>query len=433
MDASLRVAIAGLGTVGGGTVKLLQTNAAALTARIGRPIEIVAVADLDRRDRGFAVDGYAWYDDAVAMAANAEVDVVVELIGGAEGAARRVCETAIAHGRHVVTANKALIAHHGMALARAAEERGVSLAFEAAVAGGIPIIKTLREGMVGNACRRVFGILNGTCNYILTAMRDSHREFAAVLAEAQALGYAEADPSFDVDGIDTAHKLAILATVAFNGVLDFGAVYVEGIRHVSATDIAFAEELGYRIKLLGIATLNDGRVERRVHPCMVPIDAPLAHVDGVFNAVVVEGDFVDTVVQVGRGAGERPTASAVVADLADIARGSRLPTFGVPVDQLATLVAAPMSGHRGAYYVRLMVLDRPGVFADVATILRDNDISMEAVLQRGRAPGEPVPVVMTTHDADEAAMTRCLQQIDALEACVEPPRMIRIERFARMT
>ena len=428
-NGPLKVAVAGLGTVGGGTVKLLQQNAELLAERTGRGIVLTAVCDRDRRERTFSVDGYAWYDDAEVMARDADADVIIELIGGAEGAAKAVCETAIASGRHVVTANKALIARHGMALARAAEARGVTLAFEAAVAGGIPIIKVLREGMVGNRRGRVFGILNGTCNYILTAMRETRREFANVLAEAQALGYAEADPSFDVDGIDTAHKLAILATVAFGCTLDLDAVHVEGIRHVSPIDIAFAEELGYRIKLLGIASLSDGGVERRVHPCMVPIGAPVAHVDGVFNAVVADGDFVDRIVQEGRGAGERPTASAVVADLADIACGRSAPTFGIPARSLRPLPAVPMSRHRGACYVRLMVIDQPGVLADVTSILRDAAVSMEAVLQRARAPDEPVPVVMTTHEAEEAAMVHSLERIGQLPSCVEPPRMIRIEPF----
>jgi homoserine dehydrogenase len=425
----LKVAIAGLGTVGGGTVRLLQANAELLEKRTARGIRIVAVSDQYRYDRGFPVGDYVWYDDAVAMARDADADVVVELIGGAEGAAMEVCEAAIAAGRHVVTANKALLALHGTRLAAAAEERGVSLAYEAAVAGGIPIIKTLREGLIGNRRGRVFGILNGTCNYILTAMRDTRREFAVVLSEAQALGYAEADPGFDVDGIDTAHKLAILATVAFGCTLDFAAVHIEGIRHVSPIDIAYAEELGYRIKLLGIASLTDGGVERRVHPCMVAIGAPVAHVDGVFNAVVAHGDFVDRIVQEGRGAGERPTASAVIADLADIACGRSTPTFGIPVADLRPLPALPMSRHYGAYYVRLMVLDEPGVLADVASILRDNAVSMESVLQRSRAPGAAVAVVMTTHETEEAAMIRSLEQISVLSSCVEPPRMIRIEPF----
>ncbi len=429
MSRPLKVAVAGLGTVGGGTVKLLQANAALLAARTGRPIVISAVADRDRRDRGFPVEDYRWFDDAVAMAGEADANVIVELIGGAGGAALRVCEAAIATGRHVVTANKALLAHHGMALAAAAEAKGVTLAYEAAVAGGIPIIKALREGLVGNHARRVYGILNGTCNYILTQMQETGREFETVLAEAQVLGYAEADPSFDVDGIDAAHKLTLLASVAFGCRVDFSAVHIEGIRHVAAIDIAFAQELGYRIKLLGIATQTPTGIERRVHPCMVRLGTPIAHVDGVFNAVVIDGDFVDRVVHEGRGAGERPTASAVVADIADIARGRNVPTFGVPVAALSEATTAPMGAHRGAYYVRLMVLDRPGVFADIAAILRDHSVSMEAVLQRGRAPGEPVPVVMTTHETAEAAMVASLAKIGQLDSCAESPRMIRIEPF----
>ncbi|MGF1641135.1 MAG: homoserine dehydrogenase [Rhodospirillales bacterium] len=429
MSQPLKIAVAGLGTVGSGTVRLLQENAGLLAERAGRPIVLTAVSDLDRRDRGLPLSGCTWYDDAVAMVEAADFDVLVELIGGSEGVARTVCATAIAAGRHVVTANKALIAHHGMELAVSAEAAGVTLAYEAAVGGGIPIIKGLREGLVGNHSRRIYGILNGTCNYILTTMQKTGREFDQVLAEAQALGYAEADPSFDVDGIDTAHKLAILCTVAFGCTLEFEAIHVEGIRHVSSMDIAFAEELGYRIKLLGIASLTADGVERRVHPCMVPLGAPIAHVDGVFNAVVADGDFVDRVVMEGRGAGERPTASAVVADIVDIARGHRVPTFAVPASRLKALPPAPTSAHRGAYYVRLMVLDRPGVFADVAGILRDHSVSMEAVLQRARAPNEPVPVVMTTHDTDESAMIRSLAAIATLGACVEPPRMIRIEPF----
>jgi homoserine dehydrogenase len=425
----LKVAVAGLGTVGGGTIKLLQSNTDLLAARTGRGIAVTAVCDRYRHDRGFPVDDYAWYDDAVQMARTADADVIVELIGGADGIAKTVCETAIAAGRHVVTANKALIARHGMALAAAAEANGIALGFEAAVAGGIPIIKSLREGLIGNRRCRVFGILNGTCNYILTQMRETRREFGIVLAEAQALGYAEADPSFDVDGIDTAHKLTILATLAFGCTLDFDAVHIEGIRHVSPVDIAFAGELGYRIKLLGIASLADGGVERRVHPCMVPIGAPVAHVDGVFNAVVADGDFVDRIVHEGRGAGERPTASAVVADLADIACGRHPAPLGVPVNTLRALPPLPMSRHRGAFYVRLMVLDKPGVLADVTSILRDDNVSIEAILQRARAPGEPVPVVMTTHETEESSMVHALQMIGRLQSCVEPPRMIRIEPF----
>jgi homoserine dehydrogenase len=288
-------------------------------------------------------------------------------------------------------------------------------------------VKNLREGLAANRIQRIYGILNGTCNYILTTMRRSGREFADVLAEAQRLGYAEADPSFDVDGVDAAHKLAILTSVAFGCEIDVGGMHVEGIRHVSAIDIAFAEELGYRIKLLGLARPTDGGVEQRVHACMVPLGTPIAHVEDVYNAVVTEGDFVGQSMVEGRGAGAGPTASAVAADLVDIARGRTLPMFGVPAAALRRLPASPIDRHVGAYYVRLMVVDKPGVIADVAAALRDEQVSMEAMIQRARSPGEPVPVVMTTHETVEASMARALARIGALAAVVEPPRMIRIE------
>jgi homoserine dehydrogenase len=428
LDGALRIGIAGLGIVGAGTVRLLREHGDVLGQRCGRAIEIAAVSARDRtRDRGVDLSGLRWADDAMALARDPGVDVVVELIGGADGIAKQLVEAAIAGGKHVVTANKALLAHHGTALARAAEAAGVALAYEAAVAGGIPIIKALREGLAGNRVERIYGILNGTCNYILTTMRRTGREFADVLAEAQKLGYAEADSSFDVDGIDTAHKLAILTSVAFGCEINFAGVHVEGIRNVSAMDIAYAEELGYRIKLLGSARPTEHGIEQRVHACMVPIGTPIAHVEGVFNAVVTEGDFVGQNVAEGRGAGAGPTASAVVADLVDIARGRMLPTFSVPAAQLRRLPASPMERHRGAYYIRLMVFDRPGVIADVTAVLRDEQVSLESMLQRGRAPDEVVPVVLTTHDTDESAMRRALDRIAALPTVVEPPHMIRIE------
>jgi homoserine dehydrogenase len=275
--------------------------------------------------------------------------------------------------------------------------------------------------------RRVYGILNGTCNYILTTMRETGREFDDVLAEAQRLGYAESDPSFDIDGVDAAHKLAILTGVAFGCEIDFASVHIEGIRHVSPIDIVYAEELGYRIKLLGITRPAEHGIEQRVHPCMVPLASPIAHVEGVFNAIVTEGDFVGQTVLEGRGAGAEPTASAVVADLMDLARGRLVPTFAVPASELAPLTPSPMARHHGAYYVRLMVVDRPGVIADVAAALRDERVSMEAMIQRARAPEESVPVVLTTHETEEAAMRRALDRIGRLDSVLEPPRMIRIE------
>ena len=430
MTEPLKIAIAGLGTVGAGTVRLLVEQADLLAMRSRREIRITSVSARDRgRNRGIDISNYQWFDDAAQMAAEAEADVVVELIGGSDGVARAVCDAAIAAGRHVVTANKALLAEAGTEVARAAEGAGVSLGYEAAVAGGIPVIKALREGLVGNRIERLHGILNGTCNYILTAMRDTGREFDDVLAEAQELGYAEADPAFDVDGVDTAHKLAILTSVAFGTEVDFKGVHIEGIRNIAPADIEYAEELGYRIKLLGIAERNEHGIHQRVHPAMVSTTAPIAAVEGVFNAVVADGDFVGTTVFEGRGAGAGPTASAVVSDIVDIACGRLTPAFGVPASALAKPQAAPMESHRGMYYVRLMVLDRPGVFADVAAALRDHEISIEAAIQRTRSEAEAVPVVLTTHEVRESAMQGALAEIGGFEAVQEPPHMIRIEKF----
>jgi homoserine dehydrogenase len=429
MGEPLRVGIAGLGTVGCGVVDLLQRNHELLARRTGRPIRIVAVSARDpARPRRVALDGLRFHGDARALAEDPEIDVVCELIGGAEGIALELARRTLAAGRHLVTANKAMLAQHGAELARLAEARGVALGFEAAVAGGIPIVKALREGLAANRIRRIYGILNGTSNYILTVMRESGRDFAEVLAEAQALGYAEADPSFDVDGIDAAHKLALLAALAFGGRPRFDAIHVEGIRHVAAADIAYADELGYRIKLLGVARMTEAGLEQRLHPCMVPKDAPIAQVEGVFNGIVVECEDAGVVVLEGRGAGAGPTASAVVADLIDIARGLRLPVLGVPAAMLADHRSAPMSAHRGSYYIRLMVVDRPGVLADIAAVLRDHEVSIEALIQRARNPGQAVPIVLTSHETTEAAMSAALARIGTLAAVLEPPRMIRIER-----
>ncbi|MHA1598425.1 MAG: homoserine dehydrogenase [Alphaproteobacteria bacterium] len=430
MSNPLKIAVAGLGTVGVGTLKVLQDNADIVAARAGRPLVVTAVSARDKsRDRGVALDGYSFFDDAARMAATADADVVVELIGGEDGIAKDVVDAAIKSGKHVVTANKALVAHHGVELARAAEAAGVSLNYEAAVAGGIPVIKTLREGLAGNRLSGVYGILNGTCNYILTRMRNEGLDFAEVLDDAQRLGFAEADPSFDIDGVDAAHKLAILASVAFGREVDFASVYVEGIRRVSQLDILFAEELGYRIKLLGIASETDHGIEQRVHPCMVRVDAPIASVEDVFNAVVCEGDHVGTLMLEGRGAGAGPTASAVVGDIIDIARGIALPTFAVPARDLGAPQPASMDSHTGAYYIRLTVIDEPGVMADVAVVLRDNDVSMESVLQHGRDPGEQVSLVMTLHETEESRMVKVVDAIAGLKGVVERPVIIRIEDF----
>ena len=428
MTRPLSVGLAGLGTVGGGVLDMLRRNADIISARAGRPIAVTAVSARDRtRDRGLALDGLRWFDDPVALANDPSVDVIVEVIGGSDGPARRLVEAALAAGKPVVTANKALLAIHGADLAALSEKTGATLAFEAAVAGGIPVIKSLREGLAGNRISRVAGILNGTCNYILTVMRERGREFADVLADAQKLGYAESDPSFDIDGIDAAHKLSILAALAFGRPVAFDAVHVEGIRHVSAVDIAFATELGFRIKLLGIAKQTDAGISARVHPCMVPQASPIARVDGVFNAVVAEGDFVGRVMLEGRGAGAGPTASAVVADIIDIARGRATPVWGAGSGALSSVPSVGMDTHVGAYYLRLMVVDRPGVIADVTAALRDAGVSMGSMLQRGRSPGEAVPVVIVTHETKESAMRQAITRIAALETVLEPPALIRIE------
>ncbi len=430
MSDVVRIGVAGLGTVGAGTLSLVHDNQQLLRDRCGRTLSVVAVSARDRsKDRGVDVDGLRWHDDPRGLVDDDEVDVVVELIGGDSGPALDLVSGALEAGKPVVTANKALIAMHGATLAGLAEKNDVALSFEAAVAGGIPIIKSLREGLAANHISRVYGILNGTCNYILTTMEATGREFDDVLAEAQSLGYAEADPTFDVDGIDTAHKLAIVSSVAFGAPVDFSSVYTAGIRDVTAADIRHASELGFRIKLLGIATISGEGISQRVHPCMVPEASPMAHVDGAFNAVLADGDFVGRTVFEGPGAGAGPTASAVVGDLVDIARGLKIAPFGIRSSDLVTRPAVSIEDRYGAFYLRLEVLDQSGVLADVAAHLRDHDVSIESVLQRGRDPGEPVSVIMTTHETVEAGLAAALKSISAFDAVVDPPCMIRIENL----
>ena len=413
MSGPLRVGVAGLGTVGGGVLQLLNGNGALIAHRCGREIKVTAVSARNReRDRGIALEGIAWHDNALDLVSDANVDVVVELIGGADGIAAELVEAALKAGKSVVTGNKALIARHGPRLAALAEKQGVALRFEAAVAGGIPIVKALSEGLAGNSLSRIYGILNGTCNYILTEMEYTGRAFGDVLAEAQQLGYAEADPSFDVDGIDTAHKLAILASVAFGTPLD----------------IEFAAELGYRIKLIGIATHGEKGLLQRVHPCLVAADKAIAAVNGVFNAVVAEGDFVGQTVYQGRGAGAGPTASAVAADLIDIAQGHTHAVLSPPMPGSKTR-SLTMDGNEGRYYVRLSVDDQPGVIAEIAAALRDESVSMEELLQRPNGSGQPVSFVMTTHEVAEAKMMRALARIAKLPFIAEKPEVIRIETF----
>jgi homoserine dehydrogenase len=434
VSAALTIAIAGLGTVGEGVLRVLARHGDDIAARIGRPIAIAGVSARSRRkERAVDVSVFDWYDDPVALAASPGIDVFVELIGGEDGVAKAAVEAALTRGVHVVTANKALLAHHGAALAAMAEKGGSALMFEAAVAGGIPIVKALRESLAANTFSRVYGILNGTCNYILTTMERDGSDFADVLAEAQRLGYAEADPGFDVGGIDTAHKLALLTSLAFGTRVDFASVYVEGIANITAADIEAAADFGYRIKLLGVAQRTDSGIEQRVHPTLVPRGSAIAEVSDAFNAVVVEGDFVGEVMLFGRGAGAEPTASAVVGDIIDVARGDTPPPFGRPTKTLAPYEPAGMRAHEGGYYVGLVVLDRPGAMAAIAGRMADQRISLDSIRQRsgshlpaGVEPG-PVPVTLITHETTEEAVRAALEQIERDGHIVGRAQMIRIE------
>lgn len=432
----LRIALAGLGTVGAGVIRLLETNAALIERRAGRPIIVTAVSARERhKDRGIDISGYAWEDDMTAMAARDDVDAVVELVGGSDGPALTLARNAIAHGKSLVTANKAMIAHHGLELADATEKARVALKFEAAVAGGVPIIKGLREGAAANNIDRLYGILNGTCNFILSTMEDTGRDFADVLAEAQAKGYAEADPAFDIEGTDAAHKLAILSAIAFASRIDFASVDTAGITRILAADIAQADSLGYVIRLIGTAEVDatDGtnRLFQRVQPHLVPFDHPLAHVDGATNAVVAEGNFSGRLLFQGAGAGDGPTASAVVADLIDIARGDLGGEAGAPfsvgVENLEAMPPAP-SGHRvGRAYIRFIVADRPGVLAEITAAMRDAGVSIESLIQKGRADdGEAVLVAMVTHEGPESAVAEALRLLDGSASLAEAPLVMQI-------
>ncbi|MEZ2405961.1 homoserine dehydrogenase [Bosea sp. UNC402CLCol] len=435
----LRIGLAGLGTVGASVLKILQRQENALAARCGRAIRVVAVSARDRkRDRGIDLGGFTWFDDPVALAKSAEVDCVVELMGGSDGPAKATVEAALSAGKHVVTANKALLAAHGVALAELAESNGVALAFEASSAGGIPVVKTLREALAGNNVSRISGILNGTCNYILSRMEQEGLTFEACLADAQRLGYAEADPTFDVEGFDTAHKLAILTSLSFGTKIDAEAIHVEGISAITPLDLRMADELGYRIKLLGVAERTKTGIEQRVHPTMVPKASAIAQVMGVLNAVSIDADAVREITLVGPGAGGDPTASAVVADIADVARGTAGLPFGLPVGRLEEPTRAPMQRHEGGYYVRLAVADRPGAAAAIATRMAEADISLESIVQRrspeavnrdpGGRSGAPVPVVLITYATSESAIRAALEKVTADGHVAEPPQVIRIER-----
>jgi homoserine dehydrogenase len=434
MSKSLRLGIAGLGTVGAGVLDLLSNHASAIATKGGKKLEVTAVSARSRgKKRNHDLSKLSWFDDPVALANSPDNDVFVELMGGDGNPAKAAVEAALNAGKPVVTANKALLAHHGTALARLAEAKGVTLGFEASVAGGIPIIKTLREGLAGNRVEKLFGILNGTCNYILTKMAVEGRSFADVLKEAQALGYAEADPAFDVGGFDTAHKLAVLAGLAFGVEVNLKAIDVEGIEAITLDDIRNASELGYKIKLLGVAVAHAEGIEQRVHPTLVPKGSPVADTDGVFNAVVVKGDFVGDLMLEGRGAGAHPTASAVISDVIDIARGNSRPTFGVPAAQLRPYREAPKKAHEGGFYVALELHDKPGAVAAIARLLADQNISIESIVQRGKlekdTPRAVAPFILITHNTLETAMRAALARIENDGHVASKPRMIRIERL----
>jgi len=426
MTDPLRLGIAGLGTVGVGVVKIVQRQANLLSQRCGRPVEITAVSARSRdRDRGVTLSRYAWEDDPVALARRADVDVFVELMGGADGPAKAATEAAIAAGKDVVTANKAMLALHGQALAEAAEAAGRVLRFEAAVAGGIPVIKALTEGLAGNAIDRVMGVMNGTCNYILTRMDSAGLSYAEAFAEADGLGYLEADPELDVGGIDAAHKLTLLAAIAYGSKVNFDAIQLEGIGAITIEDIRRAGDMGYKIKLLGVAQMTGRGLEQRMSPCLVPATSPLGQLEGGTNMVVIEGDSVGQIVLRGAGAGEGPTASAVMSDVCDIARGIRVPTFGRPATALDD--APPASAASPAcYYLRMELADKPGALAKVATVLGEAGISIDRMRQYDH-PGAHAPVLIVTHKTARPNLDTALAALPRTGVVMDTPVALRIE------
>ncbi len=430
----VKIGLLGLGTVGGGTVSVLRRNAEEIQRRAGRGVEVVTATARDiNKQRSFDTTGIELTTDPMVVVNRADVDIVVELIGGTDQALELVMQ-AVSNGKHVVTANKALIAKHGNEIFAAAQEKGVMVAFEAAVAGGIPIIKAVREGLSANQVEWLAGIINGTGNFILTEMRDKGRDFADVLAEAQALGYAEADPTFDVEGIDAAHKLTILASIAFGIPLQFEKCYTEGISQITREDVVFAEELGYRIKHLGVSRRTDKGIELRVHPTLIPERRLIANVDGVMNAVLVQGDAVGPTLSYGAGAGAEPTASAVIADIVDVVRTmtadpeNRVPHLAFQPDALSDLPILSMDDVETAYYLRMRVDDRPGVLADVTQILGNAEISIEAMLQKEPKEDEvDATVIILTHRIREAKMNEAIAKIETLDSISGAVTRIRLE------
>ena len=436
MAEPLKVGLAGLGTVGTAVIQLLERERDKLVARCGRPVEVVAVSARSRgKKRAVDLKKVRWAADPVELAGDPGIDVLVEVIGGAGDPAKSAVEAALAAGKPVVTANKGLLAAHGHKLATLAERQRVALNFEASVAGGIPIVKMLREGLNGNSFTRIYGILNGTCNYILSRMEEERISFEDCLREAQRLGYAEADPSFDVKGHDTAQKLSILASLAFGTKVDQAAVYVEGIASITLADLDAAAELGYRVKLLGVAVRTDAGIEQRVHPTMVPKESAIAQVMGVTNAVTVDANGLSPITLVGPGAGGMAIASAVVSDLADIARGVRTPPFGKPAARMTAVRKAPMQRHEGGYYIRLMARDRPGSAATIARRLAQRQISLESIVQRHESrsqdagkSGDPVPVILITYATTEDAVHKALAAVRRDRVISGRPQVIRIEK-----
>lgn len=426
MTDPLRLGIAGLGTVGTGVIKIVRQKAELLAARAGRPVAITAVSARTRdKDRGVNLSDYAWEDDPVVLATRDDVDVFVELMGGSDGPAKAATEAAIAAGKDVVTANKAMLAHHGQALATAAESAGSVLRFEAAVAGGIPVIKALTEGLAGNDITRVMGVMNGTCNYILTRMQATGQGYNALFEEADKLGYLEADPNLDVGGIDAGHKLALLSSIAFGTQVNFDAVELEGIQSVTLEDISHAADMGYRIKLLGVAQLTGRGLEQRMSPCLVPASSPLGQLEGGTNMVVLEGDMVEQIVLRGPGAGEGPTASAVMADVMDIARGIRLSTFGQPATELQQAKPA-RAATPAPYYLRMSLEDKPGALAKVATVLGEAGISINRMRQY-RHDDTTAPVLIVTHKTTRTALDGALDAMTKLDVIASAPVALRIE------
>ena len=433
----IQVGLLGIGTVGSGTFNVLRRNQEEIKRRAGRGIEIAMVADLDvERARAVVGEGARVVADAREVIANPDIDIVVELIGG-YGIARQLVLEAIAAGKHVVTANKALLAVHGTEIFAAAQQKGVMVAFEAAVAGGIPIIKALREGLTANRIQWIAGIINGTTNFILSEMRDKGLDFATVLKEAQRLGYAEADPTFDIEGVDAAHKITLMSAIAFGMPVQFDKAHVEGITQLAAQDIKYAEQLGYRIKLLGITRRAAGGIELRVHPALVPAKRLLANVEGAMNAVVVHGDAVGTTLYYGKGAGSEPTASAVIADLVDITRLAtadpehRVPHLAFQPNAMTNIESLPMSEITTSYYLRMHVADQPGVLADLTRILAERGISIDAMLQKEPAEGEThTDIIMLTHQTQEKNVTAAIEKMEALNSVVGTVTKIRLENLS---